>query len=134
MFTGDAGFPIEACLVPLFLLATIAAMYFIARILQGRAEAELERMRGDARRFDATRRELENTVQDFKDDTQEPFYSRVSDLRSQLDGIERSGIFGINRYLQELFAKQEMMLKALLARLRSLYPHITEKEWTDGQD
>ncbi|MGE0128154.1 MAG: TIR domain-containing protein [Blastocatellales bacterium] len=52
----------------------------------------------------------------------------------QLDGIERIGIFGINRYLQELFAKQEMMLKALIARLRSLYPHITEKEWTDGQD
>ena len=52
----------------------------------------------------------------------------------QLDGIERSGIFGINRHLQDLFAKQEMMLKALIARLRSLYPHITEKEWTDGQE
>ncbi len=52
----------------------------------------------------------------------------------QLDGIERSGIFGINRYLQDLFAKQEVMLKALIARLRSLYPHITEKEWADGQD
>ncbi|HKQ76444.1 MAG TPA: CHAT domain-containing protein [Blastocatellia bacterium] len=52
----------------------------------------------------------------------------------QLDGIERSGIFGIYRYLQELFAEQKAPREAVAARIRSLYPHITEKEWTDGQN
>lgn len=52
----------------------------------------------------------------------------------QLDGIERAGIFGIKRYLQELFVEQKITWGAVSARIHSLYPHITESEWTDGQN
>jgi TIR domain-containing protein/CHAT domain-containing protein/dynein-related subfamily AAA family protein len=52
----------------------------------------------------------------------------------QLDGIERSGIFGIYRYLQDLFAEQKTSWEAVSARIRSLYPHITDTEWADGQN
>jgi hypothetical protein len=52
----------------------------------------------------------------------------------QLDGIERSGIFGVYRYLHDVFATQELIWGALAARIRSLYPHITDKEWADGQN
>jgi hypothetical protein len=51
----------------------------------------------------------------------------------QLDGIERSVIPKIYRYLQEIFVEQKTMWEAVNARIRSLYPHITEREWTDGQ-
>lgn len=84
----ETGAPYELLLVPLALLATLAGLFLLARRWRQRAQAELEQMRANWRRFDSARQKIEMTVQAFSGEEQEPFRSRLADLNRRLDQLD----------------------------------------------
>jgi DNA repair exonuclease SbcCD ATPase subunit len=86
------SFPIIVCLIPAVLFLIIAGLYLLARYLRQAAESDLERLRGEWRAYDSARQQLEQSVQAYAGDQQEPFVSRLSGLQSTLQEINQQAV------------------------------------------
>jgi hypothetical protein len=90
--------PIIVCLIPGALVGVIAGLYFLARHFQKQAESDLHRLRGDWRAYDSARQRIEQSIQAYTADQQEPFASRVVGLQALLEEInQRSSALGRRR-------------------------------------
>jgi len=74
---------------PAALLLIIAGLYLLARHYQKETESELERLRGDWRSYDSARGQVAKSIGAYTTDLQEPFVSRLTELQSTLDEINR---------------------------------------------
>lgn len=81
--------PALVCLIPAALLLLIAGFYFLARHFQKEAEGDLQQLRGDWRSYDAARQQIEQSIQAYTDDQQEPFVSRLAGLQTTLQEINQ---------------------------------------------
>ena len=77
-------------IIPLLLvLAALAGMFFMGRNSQHTAQASLKRLRGDLRRFQSDRKQLEQAAEAYSVDDPEPYRSRVTGLRQKLAILQR---------------------------------------------
>ncbi len=86
------SFPIIVCLIPAALFLLIAGFFLLARHFQQGAESDLERLRGDWRAYDSARQQIEQSIQSYTEDQQEPFVSRLSGLQTALQGINQQAV------------------------------------------
>lgn len=81
--------PAFVCMIPAALLLLIAGSYFLARHFQKEAEKDLQRLRGDWRSYDTARQQVEQSIQAYAADQQEPFVSRLAGLQAALEEINQ---------------------------------------------
>jgi DNA repair exonuclease SbcCD ATPase subunit len=92
------NFPIVVCLIPAALVGLIAGLYFLARYFQKQTESDLQRLRSDWRSYDSARQQIEQSIQAYTIDQQEPFISRVAGLQALLEEInQQSGALSRRR-------------------------------------
>lgn len=74
-------------MIPVILLATVAALFFLVRHWRTKTQEELKHLRGELRRFQNSRRQLELAVEHHSADDPEPYGSRAERLLVQLQEI-----------------------------------------------
>ncbi len=73
----------------LLLLAAAAGLFWLGRNSQRSAQTALKRLRGDLRRFQSERKQLEQVAETYSVNDPEPYRSRVTGLRQKLAILQR---------------------------------------------
>ena len=76
------------CLIPLFLLATVAGVFLLARYWYNQTQQDLKILRSEIRRLQGERRQIIQAMQGHSPQDPEPYGSRVSELQTQLEAID----------------------------------------------
>jgi hypothetical protein len=89
MVTEDIGITTGIWLVAIILIAVIGGLYLLSRYLRNKALEEIKQFRAKWRRFQSHRREVEQSARSFSTDEPEPYRSRLKNLFTQLDQMNR---------------------------------------------